>query len=104
VFLHAAHANVTGARPRTPATDEVLASGAAMILAVMTRCPNSGQLARAHATNTRRINIEPYDALCPVCEQVVTVTVTHEGAFDGRTERWSEHTVETNDTSLGGDA
>lgn len=59
----------------------------------MERCPNSGKRASALATNTRRINVEPYEAICPVCEQSVIVRISHEGPSDGRIERWSEHDV-----------
>jgi hypothetical protein len=62
-------------------------------LRTMERCPNSGKRANVLATNTRRINVEPYEAICPVCEQTVTVRISHEGPMDGRVERWSEHHV-----------
>jgi hypothetical protein len=59
----------------------------------MKLCPNSGQRANPRATNTKRIHIEAYEATCPVCEQLVTVRISHEGAMSGRTERWAEHHV-----------
>jgi hypothetical protein len=66
----------------------------------MKLCPNSGREANPHATNVRRIHTEPYEAVCPVCEQRVTVRITHEGMADARTERWSEHHVAVEDLEV----
>jgi hypothetical protein len=66
----------------------------------MKRCPNSEREANVYATNTKRINIEPYNAVCPMCEQSVTVRISHEGPMDARTERWVEHYVAVEDVPV----